>query len=280
MLTQAPWSKNVVAWNEGQTVNVSVPFTWLLPNAWSACVWSRSSGYTVRAGGPAVSLMPDYLKDVAEIGGEVHALPWHNRHATFTSRGCIRRCPFCAVPRIEGDLRELDDWEARPIVCDNNLLACSRAHFDKVIDRLKPIPGVDFNQGLDARLLTDYHIERIRELDLQCVRFAWDSMANEDAVHDAIFACLDAGIPKDKIRCYVLVGTDSDTPEDARCRCETLKAAGITKPNVQRYQPLDTLVKDSFVGKHWTDKELKRFCRYWNRQAWLGGVDYKEYARC
>ncbi len=270
------WPKCVAEWTDKDTAYLSVPFTWLLPETYSRCVWLKAEGYRVRAGGPAVSLMPETLQDVAELGGEVEALFHHNPNATFTSRGCIRRCPFCAVPRIEGDLRELPTWEPRPIICDNNLLACSRAHFDKVIDSLKPLSGIDFNQGLDARLITDYHIDRIRELDLDCVRFAWDSMANEESVYSAISRCVAAGIPKDKIRCYILVGFDDD-PLDARCRCETLKAYGITKPNVQRYQPLNALTKDSFVGRNWTEEELKRFCRYWNKQAWLGGIEYEDY---
>ena len=114
---------------------MSVPFTWNLPQAYSLCVWYRQLGYRVRAGGPAVKLIPRYLAEVADIGGEVDALKKHNPNATFTSRGCVRNCPFCAVPRIEGQLRELTDWEPKPIICDNNLLACSRRHFDLVIDR-------------------------------------------------------------------------------------------------------------------------------------------------
>ena len=277
MITQREtWLKGVADWTEDNTVFLSVPFTWLLPETYSRCVWYKSQGYIVRTGGPAVSLMPDYLKDVAEIGGEVSALPHHNVNAVFTSWGCQRGCSFCIEAKLKIPHREDDEFEPRPFVCDSNLLMCSRRHFNKVIDRLKSISGIDFNQGLDARLITDYHVDRLRELDLECVRFAWDNIASEDAVHDAIFNCLDAGIPKDKIRCYVLVGTDDDTPTDARCRCETLKAAGIWA-NVQRYQPLDTLAKDSFVGKHWTDRELSRFCRFWNRQAWLGGIDYDDY---
>lgn len=45
----------------------------------------------MRAGGPAVSLMPEMLADVAELGGEVDALPRHNPMATFTTRGCVRQ---------------------------------------------------------------------------------------------------------------------------------------------------------------------------------------------
>jgi len=219
--------------------------------------------------------MPDYLEDVAEIGGEVDALKHHNPDATFTSRGCIRKCGFCAVPKIEGDLAELDTWESKPIICDNNLLACSRKHFDKVIDSVKGLREIDFNQGLDARLLTDYHANRLAELDLVILRLAWDHSALEALVTRALETLIGAGIPRNKVRIYVLMGYD-DTPEDALYRFETLKAWGIW-PNPQRYNPLDALKRDSYVAPSWTDRELRRMMRYWGRQAWLGGISYEEY---
>lgn len=96
------WSKDIVEWIEGDTAFLSVVFTWDLQKARARAIWLRQQGYHVRAGGPAVLLMPDYLADVAETGGDdVSALARHNPEATFTSRGCIRKCKFCAVPRIE-----------------------------------------------------------------------------------------------------------------------------------------------------------------------------------
>lgn len=269
------WAKRLVEWTEGQTAYLSVVFTWLLPAAWSRAVWYRQQGYHVRAGGPAVSLMPDYLREVAEVGGDVPALPRHNANATFTSRGCIRRCSFCAVPRIEGELRELAAWEPKPIVCDNNLLACSRIHFDKVIDSLKAVKGVDFNQGLDARLLTPHHLDRLRELDISVLRFAWDNIASEGVVMSAIGAALAVGFPKRRIRVYVLAGYQ-DTPEDAQYRCETLKKLGI-RVNPQRYQPLDTLVKDPEPPAPWTEDLIGRFVGYWYKQRWLENIPFNEF---
>lgn len=264
-------------WTDGdKTAHLSVVFSWNLQAAYQRAVWWRSLGYTVRAGGPAVTLNPGYLAGVAELGGAVDALPYHNPDATFTSRGCIRRCSFCAVPRIEGDLIELDDWPVRPIICDNNLLATSRTHFDRVIDRLKGVKGVDFNQGLDARLLTAHHASRLAELDLYAVRLAWDDTRTERQFMAAYHTLTDAGIPPRMIRVYVLIGYN-DTPDDAMYRLQTVKDLG-SRPNPMRYQPLDANKRNEYVGPGWTELELKRFTRYWSRLRWLEHVPFEEYA--
>lgn len=48
-------------WTEGDTAYLSVVFSWRLPDAYQRAVWYRELGYRVRAGGPAVTLNPDYL---------------------------------------------------------------------------------------------------------------------------------------------------------------------------------------------------------------------------
>src|SRR5512137_336971 len=159
------WSNGIAEWVENDTAFVSAVFSWNAQKAYMRCVYLREMGYKVRAGGQAVSMNPDMFSEF-DTSGSVSALPYHNPDATFTSRGCIRHCSFCLVPKLEGDLRELDDWDVKPIICDNNLLATSDQHFDKVIDRLLEhrLKGIDFNQGLDARILTDHHAQRFAEL--------------------------------------------------------------------------------------------------------------------
>lgn len=267
------WPKEIVEWQENATAYLSVVFSWQLSEAYQRAVWLKSEGYRVRAGGPAVAMQPDYLADVAEIGGNVNALPHHNPNATFTSRGCIRRCSFCAVPKIEGYLVELNDWEPKPIVCDNNLLACSKKHFDRVIDRLKPIHKIDFNQGLDARLVTKYHAERLAELDIDHLRLAWDSIRNENEFMKAFEVLHKAGLPKRLFRVYVLIGF-KDTPEDALYRLQTIRDLRLsTFP--MRYQALDAASKNSYVGPHWTHRELMRYVRYWANVSYLGSIPFE-----
>ena len=266
----------MVEWTEGNTAFLSVVFTWDLPKAYQRAVWLSAEGYDVRAGGPAVLLMPDYLSNVARINGDgVDALPHHNPNATFTSRGCIRKCKFCAVPKIEGDLVELDQWSVRPIVFDNNLLACSQRHFDLVIDSLLRLTDIDFNQGLDARLLSAYHADRLAQLKLSCVRLAWDHISEEPSVLRACDLLIAAGIPSRLINVYVLIGFDDD-PESALYRLQTLKNLGY-KPFPMRYQPLDTLRKNSYIAESWTQNELARYMKYWARQAYLSGIPFEQF---
>lgn len=274
------WAKQLIYWRDENRIYVSVVFTWHLPLAYKLCKSWHDAGFYVVAGGPAVELMPDFLVAVTdETCGKMVPLPLsrHNPDATFTTRGCIRRCSFCAVPKTEGEFQELEDWVPAPIVCDNNLLASSKAHFDRVIDRLKVFKGVDFNQGLDARLLKSWHIARLQELRLPIIRFAFDNLKDETTTITAIERMLKAGCARRRMGVYILFGF-KDSPEDAMYRAEVVKKLGI-KPFLQRYQPLDALQKDSYQPKHWPMEELARFQQYWCRQNWLSKIPYAEFNR-
>lgn len=277
MKKSSGWKAGLIDWVEGDTAYISAVFSWNLPDAYQRAVWYAAQGYTVHAGGPAVAYNPEYLAGVAEIGGDYSdAVARHNPNATFTQRGCIRQCPFCIVPKIEM-MGELDDWPIRPIVCDNNFLACSDRHFNSVVDKLKPLKKVDFNQGLDARLMTKARAERLAELDMRVVRLAWDWIGMEKDYLKAVQLLKGAGFTdRHMIRTYILIGFN-DTPEDALYRLRTVQALGIW-PNPMRYQPLDTLKRNEHVGPNWTDAELKRFMRYWANLRYLGNIPFSEFA--
>lgn len=268
------WLKNIAQWEIGRTLYLSVPFTWLLPAARKLALAHKGP---VQAGGPAVQLMSAFLADVATVNQPcpVEPLLFHNPLATFTSRGCPNRCGFCAVPRLEGGFRELADWRPAPIVCDNNLLAASRTHFDRVIDRLKAMPFVDFNQGLEARLLTPHHARRLAELKAVKVRFAFDHVSNESSVADAISLCRAHGLKDFGV--YVLIGF-RDTPEDALYRLEKVRQWGI-RPNPMRYQPLDALAKNQYLAPAWTGKQMAKTVRYYFRLRYLEHVPFEDFGR-
>jgi hypothetical protein len=173
-------------------------------------------------------------------------------------------------------LKELQNWEPRPVVCDNNLLASSRTHFDKVIDSLKRFDRVDFNQGLDASLFTSYHAGRIAELKGCKVRFSLDDTDDRADVAAAIDTAINAGL-KD-IGIYVLIGFD-DTPEEAQSNLEWVRQRGI-RPNPMRFQPLDgdcSLIKDSYVAPGWTKDQLRNIVRYYSRLRFLEHIPFGDY---
>ena len=280
------WSGGYVEWTERGVAYLSVVFSWQLQTAYQRAAWYKAQGYFVRAGGPAVAFNPDFLSGVAVQldSGSVKALVRHNPNATFTTRGCIRQCPFCVVPKTEGALRELpdDEWEPRPLICDSNLLAASVKHFDHVIDRLREseICGIDFNQGLDARLLTPHHATRLAELhqnrQLKKARLAWDNVKIERQFRQAFNLLRSAGIPASKISVYVLIGFD-DTPEDALYRLMAIWHDLKAWPNPMRYQPLDSKRKNEYIAPDWTHRELQRYVRYWSNLRHLSAIPFGEF---
>ena len=270
------WQKDVVCWQTANTLYISVVFTWDLPKVKEIADETHKK---VVIGGPAAYLMPDYLKGAGKIERETPypILAAHHPFATFTSRGCPNKCGFCAVPKIEGDYRELETFDIRPIVCDNNLLASSDAHFNRVIDALKVFPYVDFNQGLDASLFTKERAQKIAELKHVKVRFAFDSVRDEAEVIDAINLAKSLGM-KD-INVYVLIGFN-DTPDDAQYRLELIKAQGAL-PDPMRYQPLNSLTRNAYVNEKngWSDRLLKDMQRFYYNSCRLGKVTFEEYRR-
>jgi len=268
------WRKGIASWTIKDTTYLSIVFTWHLPEARKLCEASKKK---MVVGGPAVKLMPDYLADVAHVEPETiyPALAYHNPLATFTSRGCINACPFCAVPRIEGKFRYVDYIPA-PVVCDNNILASSKLRFHEVIDSLLQFPYVDFNQGLEAILFDEFHAKELKRLKGVKVRFALDYTYKSEQVQRAIELCKQHKL-KD-LGVYVLIGY-KDTPADAKHRLELVRSWGV-RPNPMRYQPLKgecALRKNSFIEKGWTQIELENMTRYYSRLNYLEHIPFKEY---
>lgn len=100
----------------------------------------------------------------------------------FLTRGCPNKCKWCVVPRKEGNVRPYIDVEdiavdgrTNLILMDNNVLACDYGleQIEKIIEKRYRI---DFNQALDARLVTDdiaKLLAKVRWIDV--VRFGCDT---------------------------------------------------------------------------------------------------------
>ena len=265
------WPKDITIWQEGRTGYMSIPFTWLLPSAKARI---RQSDFFIDrwiVGGPAVKLLPDYLAGLAEYGDDdSRVLQRVHPGATRTTRGCPRGCPFCGVRTICGQFQELTDWHDAPILCDDNLLAASREHVERVIRRLARWDGPDFNQGLDCRLLTPWHAELLAGLNKPLIRLALDRDRDRDAWATAFEILRMAGMVKSRIRSYVLCGFDGGPTED-RDRCEFVESFGV-KASPMWFHPLDTLTLNPLTDRQrslgWTHRKRRELmCWYYQHRT-------------
>lgn len=265
------WPKAPTTWLEGRTLRVSIPFTWNLSSVKSGLRQTSFFWDVAEVGGPAVELMPGYFADLPHVT-EGHVCPGVlqrvNPDATRTTVGCTRRCQFCGIGtgKIEGGgLKELADWPNRPVLCDNNLLAASDAHVERVLARLIGLGEADFNQGLDARLLRPEHAEMIARIKRPVVRLALDRLAVCDEWDHAFEVLRAAGIAKRKIRSYCLVGFDSG-PEEAWQRTKWVHAHGVD-PLPMWFHGLDAMQQNTVTPAQealgWNDFERRRIMQFW-----------------
>jgi hypothetical protein len=134
----------------------------------------------------------------------------------FTSRGCIRRCPWCIVPDKEGTItptaRVYEFWDRKHrkiTLLDNNLLASpnwQQTMEDILAEGLK----VDFNQGLDIRLLNEVNVQYLSRIKAKQLRFSFDDIALEENVRKGIRLLKEAGIKSRRLSFYVLYGFKND----------------------------------------------------------------------
>ena len=244
------------------------------------------------------------LDDIADQ----YVYPAHDAYFTYMTRGCGMKCQFCAVQTLEPEyipfisitesIKRIDEQfgpKKDLLLMDNNVLRSP--YFDQIIDEIKalgfqkgatyinPKTGksvqrfVDFNQGLDAFLLTPHKAERLGELAIRPARIAFDHIEDVEAYKKAITLCARSGITH--MSNYLLYnGEDfkgkghnyhADTPEDLYERmrismdlCEELNkelnhnVAIFSFP--MRYIPLSDL-KRGFVGTKWNAKYLRALQR-------------------
>ena len=309
------------------------------------------------------TLPPDY-----SILDEIdYRYPAADAHITYTTRGCIRKCTFCAVSKLEPEYKDhvpiLDQLKRTEeifgakrnlLLMDNNVLASAK--FDDIVDEIKAcgfakgatylppdqydltlnnlrggvnnraylrkmirlydelehrlpenLAGefysrreenfllnnfgataekifqldefvrplfekyfkrnrltryVDFNQGLDARLIDEHKMARLAELNLHPMRIAFDHIEQRDIYERAIRLAAKYGVRD--LSNYLLYNF-LDTPEDFYNRlrinidlCEELDVAIYSFP--MKYCPIDDpkyFRNRDYIGRHWNRKFIR-----------------------
>jgi hypothetical protein len=199
----------------------------------------------VQVGGPAFG----------DEGGEFTPGMFLKAGCTITSRGCVKHCYWC----VERN-RPLREIQIKPgwIVQDSNLLACSERHIRSVFEMLRTQKrNIFFNGGLDKDFLKPWHRELFDSIPIGELWFACDEPSDLRQLEKA--ARILEGIPIDKRRCYVMIGHEGETLEEAAERNEGVLNLGFM-PFCQLYQPGGGEMK--VYPREW--RELRR---KWSRPA-------------
>lgn len=293
--------------------------------------------------------------------------PASNAYLAYMTRGCPRKCAFCAVPRLEPEYKDYIELKEQIrlaterfgpqkdlLLMDNNVFASK--HFDKIIDeikecgfqrgatyipeseyniamrniregynvraytrkliglydsisarlpeaeqadfylerekrnllyaevvspdaiiefneralplyekyfkRIKRMRIIDFNQGVDARLVTEKKMEKLSEINIRPLRIAFDHYSMKDTYEAAIRTAAKYGITN--LSNYLLYNFE-DNPDDLYYRmklnvdlCDELGVTIYSFP--MKYHPIDDpeyFQNRDYIGKHWSRKFIR-----------------------
>ena len=157
---------------------------------------------------PDYSLYPEMTKDTAY---------------GFLTRGCPRGCGFCHVGKKEGrcsykvaDLSEFWRGQKNIVLCDPNILACPD-HIE-LLEQLRDSKAmVDFNQGLDIRMVNDRNMALLKEIRLKSIHFAFDRWQDKDIVEPKLREFAEkTGFTRNKghVMVYILTNYDTTLEQD------------------------------------------------------------------
>lgn len=193
----------------------------------------------------------------------------------FLSRGCPRACAFCHVATKEGncsykvaDLTEFWSGQENIVVCDPNILACKE--WEDLIGQLADSKAdIDFNQGLDIRVMTPEKSEALGKVKTKMIHFAWDRYEDKRIVLPKLQTFREhSKISPHSLVVYVLTNYDSTLAEDLE-RIYTLRDMGFA-PYVMVYNRAD-------LPKGHVLRKLQRYVN--NRAIFYSCDSFDEYQK-
>lgn len=295
-------------------IYVSSLFTYELPRTVSTIKYYLSSVADPRAifvGGIGATLLPEYITERVNctvirgqlsrrgmLGPEspvvdkcvpdyaiLDSVRWQYRpedsYFCRVTNGCIRKCRFCAVPKLEprfgyrkGLPRQLKEVRDRfgekqhLVLLDNNILASER--LDSIIASIRAegfhagavrngrMRTVDFNQGIDGRLITKKVAGLLSSIRLMPVRLAFDFDGMESRYQRAVKYLARAGFPK--FTTYVMFNFNDDPSSLYRRLSINLELSRALDINVSafpmKYVPIDDVTR-RYVSPQWRWRYLR-----------------------
>jgi hypothetical protein len=188
----------------------------------------------------------------------------------FITRGCIRQCSWCLVPKKEGWIKKVASIEQfignkkSAILMDNNILS-----IEKGIRELENIANmgikIDCNQGLDARLIDDSVAKILAKTKwIRFIRMSCDTIGMIDPVLNAVELIRKHSGKVGQFFVYVL--------------CKDVETAH-QRVRVLWDQKIESFVQPfiDFEKGFKVDDDLKTFARWANHKAIFKTVKWEDY---
>jgi len=190
----------------------------------------------------------------------------------FLTRGCIRKCEWCIVPEKEGiikphmDILQIIGNKKTAILMDNNVLASK--HGIKQIEKIIKLGiKVDFNQGLDARLIDNSIAKLLSKVKwLKPLRMSCDSLGMKKHIKKATELLRKFDCTPRNYFVYVLVKNINHSLNIV----EFLRKLKLT-PFAQPYR--------DFRNNKEPNKELKDFSRWVDLKVLFKTITWPEYKK-
>lgn len=223
-------------------------------------------------GGTGYKLYDRNLPDEIEYTFPDYSLyPKYDFAVGFLTRGCVRKCPWCVVPKKEGWIHAVNTWQnikrhdSRDIVfLDNNVLASDHG-IAQIEDMIGKDVRIDFNQAMDARLVTPEIAKVLSRVKwMKYIRFACDTSAMIPILTRTVNLLAENGVKPYRIFVYTLI----QDVDEAQKRIEAMDALGVM-PFAQPYR--------DFNGGE-PSEEQRRLARWCNMKAVHRTTKYEDYS--
>lgn len=192
----------------------------------------------------------------------------------FTSRGCVRNCEFCFVPRKEGALKlvgsiqDLVNPASNTLILLNNNLTAQTDVLEELEEVRRLGLRLDITQGIDVRLMTpEIALALSKVSHVRSIHYAWDFVAHERMVWRGI-ETLSQHVKRWKQLCFMLVGFNTSFEEDLY-RFDRLSRNAID-PYVMVFQGNDLRLKHF---ARWVNARICRVCDFENYEPWVRARD-------
>ena len=183
----------------------------------------------------------------------------------YLTRGCPRCCNFCIVAEKEGrqsvkvaDLNQFWKGQKNIEILDPNILACKDWE-DLLQQCIDSGVYVNFNQGLDIRLMTEKKQQMLNKIKHKAFHFAWDNA--EDTKTFEMLKEYRKGFNDrdDKLLVYVLTNFNSTFEQDLE-RVYKLREIGYD-PYVMIYDKLNAPKQVRHLQRWCNSKFIFRTCK-------------------